>query len=387
MNSLPFSPSEWLRYTRHLQLPQVGVEGQLRLKRARVLIVGAGGLGSPVSLYLAAAGLGHITIIDGDKIDLTNLQRQILFTTEQVGQSKAECAKQHLLALNPDIEVEAIAEHLSLNNAQALIEAVDLVVDCTDNFATRYLINDLCVLTKTPWLFASIYQFSGQCALFTPLKNKQSACFRCLFPESPGANVADCNTAGVLGVLPGLLGTLQANEVIKYLAGLPCPLENTLLMVEATDLEFKKIQLAKNPDCPVCSQKTVKLKESDYVMDGFMDGEQLNCSLSDKPEESESNNTIGLDAKTFLRYKELPDYCVLDVRGQQERESFNIGGEHIPLDELEQTLKGLNKDKTFLCYCQTGVRSLKAVKLLGEHHFSAQHLEGGLVNLLKSELN
>ncbi|MGH1440327.1 MAG: molybdopterin-synthase adenylyltransferase MoeB [Cellvibrionaceae bacterium] len=378
LSSNEFTSNEWLRYTRHLQLPQVGVAGQLRLKQARVLIVGAGGLGSPVSLYLAAAGVGHISIIDGDTIDLTNLQRQILFTTAQVGQSKAKCAQQQLLALNPDIEVSATEQHLSLDNAQALIEKVDLVIDCTDNFETRYLINDLCVLTKTPWLFASIYQFSGQCALFTPLKTDQSACFRCVFPEKPEAGLADCNTAGVLGVLPGLLGTLQANEAIKYLAGLSCALENTLLLAEAETLEFRKIQLAKNSDCPLCAQKNIELREEDYRLN-HADGSL--CSLNVKTESGQD-----LSPEQFLYYREQAGYQVVDVRSKVERGSFNIGGDHIPLDELGVSLSKLDKNKTILCYCQTGIRSGKALALLEAHQFSVKHLDKGLVDLLKSGL-
>ena len=187
-----FSSHEWLRYTRHLQLPNFGVAGQSKLKASHVLVVGAGGLGSPVCLYLAAAGVGHITIVDGDHVDITNLQRQIIFTTADIGQSKSVCAKDRLLSLNPEINVNAIEDHLSVDNASTLIGAVDLVLDCTDNFSTRYLINDTCVALKKPWVFASIYQFSGQCALFTP----NSACFRCLFPEAP-QNIDDCNKINV----------------------------------------------------------------------------------------------------------------------------------------------------------------------------------------------
>ena len=236
-----FTASEWLRYTRHIQLPQLGAEGQARLKQSHVLIVGCGGLGSPVSLYLAAAGVGHITLIDGDTVDITNLQRQILFGTEQVGENKAESGKQRLQDLNPDIDVSTVTSHLTPENAEDLITAADLVIDCTDNFSVRYLINDLCVENKKPWLFAAIHQFKGQCALFLP----EEACFRCLFPEV-SADVEDCNTAGVLGVLPGILGTFQATEAIQYLAGLPTPLKNNLLLVDALDFNFQKIKIIKD---------------------------------------------------------------------------------------------------------------------------------------------
>jgi len=374
-SSSEFTSSEWLRYTRHLQLPQVGVNGQSRLKNAHVLIVGAGGLGSPVLLYLAAAGVGHISIIDGDTIDLTNLQRQILFTTNQVGQSKALCAKQQLLALNPEINVSAITKYLSLHNAKALIEEADLVVDCTDNFETRYLINDVCVLTKTPWLFASIYQFSGQCALFTPLKSEKSACFRCVFPEKPEAGLADCNATGVLGVLPGLLGTLQANEAIKFLAGLPCALENTLLLAEAETVDFRKIQLAKNTDCPMCAKQTLMLIEDDYYIDN-----SVSCSIN-----QEREGQHALSPEKFLHYRYQEQYCLLDVRDDNEREGFHIGGIHIPLDQLAESLSNLEKDKIILCYCQSGARSAKAVALLESRQFVAKHLDKGIVGLLKTQ--
>ncbi len=364
MTDTVFSASEWLRYTRHLQMPQVGVKGQQRLKNSHVLIVGAGGLGCPVSLYLAAAGVGYITIIDGDTVDLTNLQRQIVFTTDQIGQSKAECAKQRLLALNPEIHVDAVINHLSIDNADALVQQADLILDCTDNFSTRYLINDTCIRLNKPWLFASIYQFSGQCALFTP----ESACFRCLFPDKP-TEVADCNTAGVLGVLPGLLGTLQANEAIKYLVGLPCPLENTLLIVEATDLTFKHIQLQKNTACSVCGETQSDINIADY---------QFSCAV-DFAEEHEVNS------EQFNHCKDNPEFVLLDVRTLEERQAFNIGGGHIPLSDIQNELNGLNKNKTILCYCQTGIRSKKAVIALRNAGFLAKSLQGGLSLWLKSE--
>lgn len=361
-----FSAQEWLRYTRHLQLPQIGVVGQKKLKGSRVLIVGAGGLGSPVALYLAAAGVGQITIIDGDHVDVTNLQRQIIFTTDQVGQSKALCAKERLLALNPSIAVTAITEHLSVNNVDDVINNSDLVLDCTDNFATRYLINDTCSKFKKPWVFASIYQFSGQCALFT----ENSACFRCLFPDPP-TDVADCNTAGVLGVLPGLLGTIQANEAIKFLTDLPCPLENNLLMVEASDLTFRKIKLKKNNHCPLCANDA-----HNYEID--VSNYSMNCEVNLESHEE-------LSASEFNLLKEKSNSVVLDVRDFDEREAFNIGGQHIPLNVLSDNLSIINKNKNILCYCQTGIRSNKAAVMLEANGFNARSLKGGLATYLKNK--
>jgi adenylyltransferase/sulfurtransferase len=359
-----FSAEEWLRYTRHLQLPQIGVTGQKKLKRSRVLIVGAGGLGSPVALYLAAAGVGQITIIDGDHVDVTNLQRQIIFTTDQVGKSKALCAKERLLALNPSIAVMAITEHLSINNADDIINNADLILDCTDNFATRYLINDTCSKFKKPWVFASIYQFSGQCALFT----EKSACFRCLFPDPP-TDIADCNTAGVLGVLPGLLGTIQANEAIKFLTDLPCPLENNLLMVEASDLTFRKIKLNKSNHCPLCAGEGLKyeIDASNYSM---------TCEVDFESDDE-------LTAAEFNLLREKSNSVVLDVRDLDEREAFNLGGEHLPLKVLSDNLASINKKKNILCYCQTGIRSKKAAALLTANGFTVKNLTGGLASYLK----
>jgi molybdopterin/thiamine biosynthesis adenylyltransferase/rhodanese-related sulfurtransferase len=359
-----FSAEEWLRYTRHLQLPQIGVTGQKKLKRSRVLIVGAGGLGSPVALYLAAAGVGQITIIDGDHVDVTNLQRQIIFTTDQVGKSKALCAKERLLALNPSIAVMAITEHLSINNADDIINNADLILDCTDNFATRYLINDTCSKFKKPWVFASIYQFSGQCALFT----ENSACFRCLFPDPP-TDIADCNTAGVLGVLPGLLGTIQANEAIKFLTDLPCPLENNLLMVEASDLTFRKIKLNKSNHCPLCADDGLEdeIDVSNYSM---------TCEVNFEGDDE-------LTAAEFNLLREKSNSVVLDVRDLDEREAFNLGGEHFPLKVLSDNLASINKKKNILCYCQTGIRSKKAAVLLTANGFTVKNLKGGLASYLK----
>ena len=376
--TMNFSGSEWLRYTRHLQLPQLGVAGQKRLKDSHVLIIGAGGLGSPVSLYLAAAGVGQITIVDGDQVDLTNLQRQIIFSTADLGQSKAACAKERLLALNPEINVEAVDVNLTRVNATQLIAAADVVLDCTDNFSTRYLINDTCVQLKTSWIFASIYQFSGQCALFTPA----SACFRCLFPDPP-ENIDDCNTAGVLGVLPGLLGTLQASEAIKYLAGLPTPLENTLCLFEAMDLSINKIQLTKNTDCSVCSAPTNPI----LTTDDYTTACEFLADTCDTACNTRSNTISAADFAQYLASTEInTNPIIVDVRSEEERINFHLGGLHIPIDEIANNTNKLAKEKPVVCYCQTGVRSQKAVAILNDLGFQAKSLRGGIVEFLRSEL-
>ncbi|WP_461482531.1 molybdopterin-synthase adenylyltransferase MoeB [Porticoccus sp.] len=361
-----FSAGEWLRYTRHIQLPEVGAAGQLKLKQSHILVVGAGGLGSPVALYLAAAGVGQLTLVDGDVVDTSNLQRQIIFEHQQVGQSKATAAKERLLRLNPDIRVDAVESFLSADNAAALVAAADLVVDCTDNFSARYLINDYCCALGKPWVFASIQKFFGQCALFTP----GNACFRCLFPEAP-ANVEDCNSAGVIGVLPGLLGVLQANEAIKYLLGLPTPLRNHLLLVDALNLEFRSIQLTRSDDCAACRDPAGA----------------PNLPRQSAPLCAADNSRDSVLTPDAFRDRYRAGNCVLlDVRGPLERQSFHIGGLHIPLDELPQRLTELGGVETVLCYCQSGIRSGKAVALLQQQGVNGISLDGGLLAWLRCSL-
>lgn len=360
-----FSNDEWHRYTRHIQLPQIGASGQTQLKQSHVLIIGAGGLGSPVSLYLAAAGVGNITIVDGDTVELTNLQRQILFTTQDIGDSKAEIAKTKLMALNPEINVEAVNAPFTFENAADLVGPVDLVLDCTDNFETRYCLNDTCVSLKKPWVFASIFQFSGQCALFTP----ETACFRCVFPSAP-SQALDCNAAGVLGVLPGLLGTIQATEAIKYLVGLPSALKNQLLLVETIELSMRKIQLLINPQCSCCQQATASKAAEEN---------QPTCQV-----ELDQHSVDGITSEQLQAYLDDTSTILLDVRTEAERNAFNIGGIHIPLDELESKASELlTNDQPLLVYCQSGSRSANACRWLTEHNYFCKNLTGGLAAWVK----
>lgn len=362
-NKTTFSASEWLRYTRHIQLPEVGAAGQLKLKQAHILVIGAGGLGSPVALYLAAAGVGHLTLVDGDVVDTSNLQRQIIFEHDQVGQSKTTAARARLLRLNPEICVDAVETFLTPDNAGELVATADLVVDCTDNFSARYLINDHCCARGKPWVFASIQKFFGQCALFAP----GGACFRCLFPETP-ANVEDCNSAGVIGVLPGLLGVLQANEAIKYLLGLPTPLQNNLLLVDALHLEFRSIQLTRSDDCAACNNP--------------VNAPELPRQTAPLCAADRGKHSVLSPAEFRERFR-AGDCVLLDVRGPAERQAFHIGGRHIPLDELPQRLAELEGAETVLCYCQSGVRSGKAVALLQQQGLTGISLDGGLLAWLR----
>ena len=362
MSEPAFSSEEWLRYSRHIQLPKFGVEGQRKLKQSHVLVVGAGGLGSPTLLYLAAAGVGKITVLDGDTVDTTNLQRQVIFDSRDVGVSKAFAAKKKLEALNPHVEIDAISEFFTLENSRQLVSEAELVLDCTDNFAARYLINDRCAQEKTPWIFASIYQFSGQCSLFIP----GEVCFRCLFPEM-AINAADCNEAGVIGVLPGILGTIQATEAIKHLAGLPTPSKNHLLLFDAMNYSSRKIELSQSKDCVVCVEKKTAEELAEFYIQ--------QCA-------SDSDESLEISAETFN--PESDDYQVIDVRTIAEREAFHVGGMHIPLNNLENNLSQITSDKV-ICYCQTGARSLKAAKILVDQGVDAHSLNGGLAGLLKSK--
>ena len=363
-----FSSQEYLRYTRHIQLSSIGVNGQCKLKNSHVLIVGCGGLGAPVSLYLAAVGVGSMTLIDGDIVELSNLQRQITFSEQDIGKSKAQCTQQRLQALNSDIDVTAINEALSTDNAEALIKAADLVLDCTDNFATRYLINDLCKLNNTAWIYASVYQSSGQCALFTP----DQSCFRCLFPNPP-QEALDCNSAGVLGVLPGLLGTLQATEALKLLAGIPSAISNTLLLVETGDMHFQKMVLQKNKNCACCNNDS-------FTFDALSTQYKMQCAPSDA-------SIYSIAATDFKKWSKRDDVLLIDVRDKIEYDAFNLGGEHIPLQllssKISASLTTLSQDKTIILYCQSGVRSQQACQLLRDQNINAFSVVGGIAQIIR----
>lgn len=358
-----FSAEEWLRYQRHIQLPQFSVAGQQSLKQSRVLVVGAGGLGCPVSQYLAAAGVGHITLVDADRVNLSNLQRQILFTTEDVGRPKVEVARQRLLAINNTISIQAINAHLSLDNALALIEACDLVVDCSDNFNTRYLINDICAAVSKPWIYGSVLGFSGQLALFSP----GECCFRCLFPEA--SDVADCNQSGVLGVMPGLIGLLQATEVIKFLAQLPGSLRGRLLLVEGLNSEMRSIKLSQSPDCIICSGKhTYRDCAEDY---------QFLCAAE------EISADYVLSPSQFKNVQQDNSYRLIDVRSEAEHQAFNLGGECLTVDSIVEDRHAMDVDGRYLFYCQSGQRSTRAADHLRAAGFNGVFsLQGGMAGLL-----
>ncbi len=359
-----FSANEWLRYARHIQLADVGISGQLKLKKSRALIIGLGGLGSPVALYLAAAGIGHLTLVDNDKVELSNLQRQILFKQDNLSENKSKAAANILSALNSEISVVTVDQALSTSNATSLISEADIVLDCTDNFRTRYLINDTCHALNKPWVFASIHQFAGQCSLFSP----NTACMRCVFPKAP-ENTQNCNAGGVIGVLPGILGTLQASEAIKYLCGLETPLEGSLLLFDALKLRLEKIKLSRQSDCICCS-------------DLALDATQLAKTYA--PLYCESKPTgLELTVQDFFEKSLLATSEILDVREDNERRAFNIGGIHIPLSQLAERAIELPLDKEVICYCQSGIRSSEAASQLNGSGLKAISVRGGILEIIR----
>jgi sulfur-carrier protein adenylyltransferase/sulfurtransferase len=369
-----FNKEEWLRYTRHIQLSQFGSQGQLKLKKSHVVIIGAGGLGCPAGLYLAAAGVGRITIVDADVVDLTNLQRQIAYTIKDLGQEKASCLAQRMLDMNDQISVTPIFQNLTLENAEAILADADIVLDCTDNFATRYLINDTCHKHQVPWVMASIGQYNGQASLFSP----KTGCFRCIFPEQP-QGVQDCNSAGVLGVLPGQLALLQTTEALKYLVGLQTPLEGHLLLVDALEVSQQKFKLAVSDSCILCNLDYSNVKQQ----------ETLNVFYALDACDSQVN-PLEINANTFNAKRSTSR--VIDVRSEDERESFHIGGEHIELNHILEGCLNPEPSRDVIFYCQSGARSLKAAKFMASlsetNHDKTliYSLQGGLKSWLHYQL-
>lgn len=339
-------------YLQQLKLPEVGEPGQNQLKQASVLCVGAGGLGSPLLYYLAAAGVGQIDILDEDIVENSNLQRQILYKYEDIGRKKCQVAKQQLEALNPYITVNAIEERLQASNAKELIKKYDIIADCSDNFSTRYLVNDTCFALNKPFVFASILRFQGECAFFS---GRQSPCFRCLFPYA-SERIADCREGGVLGVLPGLLGVMQASQILQFLLQ-PSYIPQHLLTVDILTMQFKKFELASDPHCELCSGK-----------------------LKNNFNNDEINSIISITyAELQEKSKNKENFILLDVRSQNEHQAVNIGGIHIPLSELEVRSVELDPNQLVIIYCQSGMRSIEAAKLLAKNNFkSVGHLKEGI---------
>lgn len=362
---------EVARYARHLSLPGFGFEGQKRLKAARVLCLGAGGLGSPASLYLAAAGIGTLGVVDFDVVDETNLQRQILHGSADVGRKKTESARERLLATNPHVGVELHDVRFDSQTAMEIVKSYDLILDGTDNFPTRYLSNDVCVFLKKPLVYGAISRFEGQCTVFAP--HLGGPCYRCLFPEPPPAgSVANCSEAGVLGVLPGIIGVLQAIEAIKLLVGAGDSLLGRLVHFDALKAKFREFQLQRDPECPVCSASPKITAPVDC--EGF-------CSSANKSNPMNANiPEISVeDLKARLDRKE--NFVLVDVREPFEWDIARIpGAVLIPLGELPSRLVELNPDDDLVIQCKSGGRSAHAVEFLKQQGFSkVSNLAGGIL--------
>jgi sulfur-carrier protein adenylyltransferase/sulfurtransferase len=366
--SVALSNDEILRYSRHLILPEVGMDGQLKLKQARVLCIGAGGLGSPLALYLAAAGVGTLGVVDFDIVELTNLQRQIIHTTADVGRKKLDSAAETVAAINPNVDIRKFETRLSSANALEIFRDFDIIADGTDNFPTRYLVNDACVLTGKPNVYGSIFRFEGQASVFA---TKEGPCYRCLYPEPPPPGVVpSCAEGGVLGILPGLVGVIQATEVIKLILGAGEPLIGRLLLVDALAMRFRELKLRKNPDCPACgSHPTVKQ---------LIDYEQF-CGI--RGQEKPVAATIGDMTPEELKQRmdAGDDLFVLDVREPNEYQICNLGGHLIPLNDLPKRVSELDPSREIVVHCKMGGRSAKAVDFLKQSGFTRVHnLAGGI---------
>jgi molybdopterin/thiamine biosynthesis adenylyltransferase/rhodanese-related sulfurtransferase len=348
------SAQEQHRYARHLILPEIGLEGQQKLKQAKVLVIGAGGLGCPVLQYLTAAGVGSIGIIDFDKVDESNLQRQVLYNAEDVGKYKVEVAKEKLQKQNPYIQLTAINYQLSSKNALDIISQYDIVVDGSDNFATRYLINDTCVILHKILVFGSIYKFDGQVSVFN---FQNGPTYRCLYPDSPiDGEMANCAEVGVIGVLPGIIGTLQANEVIKIITEIGETLSGKLLTFDALTMQFNTFEIIANPD----SRKITKLIDYDFF-----------CGTMKEISAQELKEKI----------KQKEDFQLIDVREENEYQVKNISGILIPLDTLQANLHKINKEKEIIVHCASGARSKKAITILKENGFTKiSNLKNGLLD-------
>jgi len=371
------SHDEVMRYSRHLIMPEVGVTGQKKLKAASVLIVGAGGLGSPIALYLAASGIGRLGLVDYDVVDMSNLQRQIIHGTSDVGRPKTASASDRLRDINPHIQVEPYNESLSSENALDIIKGYDLVLDGTDNFPTRYLINDACVLTGRPFIFGGIFRFYGQVSVFCA---GEGPCYRCLFPSPPPADsVPSCAEGGVLGFLPGTIGTIQASEAVKLILGIGDSLVGRLLTYNALEVDFKIFNIRADPECPVCGEKPVINELIDYE-------EFCGYPLHDRSPGGMHPDTAGVRTLTPEQLKQRlavnKRLCLLDVREPHELEISRIKAAesiNIPRNQVLERMNELDTSREIIVFCRFGLQSLKVVRTLQKHGFEKlYHLEGGI---------
>jgi adenylyltransferase/sulfurtransferase len=364
------SSQEVQRYSRHLIMPEVGMEGQKRLKAASVLLIGAGGLGSPLGLYLAAAGVGRIGIVDFDVVDFSNLQRQVLHGTSDVGRTKLQSARDRLQEINPEVRVDGYETRLTAANALDILRPYDVVIDGTDNFPTRYLVNDACVLLGKPNVYGSIFRFDGQASVFYPGKGP---CYRCLYPEPPPpGEVPSCAEGGVLGILPGLIGCIQATEAVKLILGRGSPLVGRLVLYDALQMSFREFKVRRNPKCPMCGDAPSIKQLIDY--DQF-------CGIrgQEAPAPAVDGDTTVDELKRRLDRKE--EVFILDVRNPEEYQICRIPGSTLlPLPMLGQRYRELDPGREMVVHCKSGMRSQKAIQFLREQGFTKlKNLKGGIL--------
>jgi len=360
------------RYSRHLILPEVGMEGQRRLKAARVLCVGTGGLGSPLAFYLAAAGVGTLGLVDFDVVDASNLQRQIIHSTKDIGRKKLDSAEEKLLALNPALNVVKHETMLTSANALDILKDYDIVADGTDNFPTRYLVNDACVLLGKPNVYGSIFRFEGQASVFA---TEKGPCYRCLYPEPPPPGlVPSCAEGGVLGILPGLVGMIQATEAIKLILGKGESLAGRLLLVDALNMKFRELKLRKNPECPVCGEHPTVTKLIDY---------QQFCGIvpETKQEQAVKNGIPQMTVKELKQRLDAgEDVLVLDVREPYEYQIANIGAKLIPQNDVPKRLGEIDRDREIVVQCRSGQRSQRIAEYLAQQGYgNVKNLAGGIL--------
>ncbi len=358
------------RYARHLILPEFGKKSQEKLKNSSVLIIGAGGLGCPLALYLAAAGVGKIGLVDFDNVDVSNLQRQVLYTIDDVGHSKAENAKKRILAMNPFVDVQTYKVPFKADNAMQIAEGYDLLIDGTDNFPTRYLVNDVSILTKRKNIFGSIFRFDGQVTVF----GGDGPCYRCLYPDPPPPGfVPNCAEGGVLGVLPGMVGVMQANEAIKVLTGIGEVLSGRLVLFDALNMKFKEVKIKKDPECKLCSSKATVKELIDY--------EEFCGIPAIQPDNSNSNESDEISVGVLNQYlSQNKNIYLLDVRNPNELDICTIKGSNfIPLSELQERYSEVPNQKQVITICHHGMRSQKAMNILKENGFTdVKSVAGGI---------
>jgi len=372
LEKIEFSNDEIARYSRHLIMPEVTLEGQKRIKAASILCIGAGGLGSPIALYLAAAGVGRLGLVDGDVVDFSNLQRQILHGTKDVGRKKLNSARDRIREVNPNVQVELFDAFFTSENAREIVENYDIVIDGTDNFPTRYLSNDVCVLLKKPNIYGSIFRFDGQCTVFAP--HLGGPCYRCMFPEPPPPGmVPSCAEGGVLGVLPGIIGVMQAIEAIKLIVGIGDSLMGRLVSFDALKMKFREFKLRKDPSCPICGEHPTITDLIDYEQFcGIPQAAAAEAAESPVPEISVTELKRKLDAKD--------KFVLVDVREQFEWDIARIpGATLIPLGELPSRMSELDSTDEIVLQCKTGARSAKALRMLQEAGFGKlTNVTGGI---------